>query len=71
MPKNILNGSSRCITCGNRGGLFITPNGLMCRRHALNEAIDHEAHSGENWIPPLVKQPDSAPIRSKSGTRTG
>lgn len=71
MPKNTLKRSSRCITCGNRGGLFITPHGLMCRQHALNEAIDHEAHSGEEWIPLQIKQPDSVPNRTQRRTRTG
>ena len=45
--------------------MFITPHGLICRQHALGEAIDQEGHSGEEWIPLLVKQPDSAPIRSQ------
>ena len=68
MSKDIHRESLRCVTCGT-SGLFITPHGLMCRQHAIAEAIDQEADNGDS-TPVSGKQSQSAPTRTQRGTQT-
>jgi hypothetical protein len=68
MTKNIHEESFPCVTCGTPG-FFVTDHGLMCRQHAIAEAIDQEANS-QDWTPTSGKQSDSAPIRTQGETQT-
>jgi len=67
MSENDLKGRFCCTTCGTPE-LFITPQGLKCRQHALAEATDREADSQER-MPPPVKQPDITPDQTQGGPR--
>ena len=69
MPENNLGERPPCAVCGVEG-ILLTPFGLMCYRDGF-AAASEETVLDHDWIPILVKQPDSAPIEAMRGARVG